>query len=354
MKKILSVILALTLVCALAVTAAAAGVELSTDKAEYNVGDTVTVTIALGEAIPEDPIATAIGGELTFDPAVLTFVSAAKDTNYSFLTVTNSVNKTTKEDNGLVKISWFDLASGTNGATPMPAGTVVVLTFTADDTLKSIESALSLTLTIKTGTNEVVLDATDAVSITVNHAHTWDDGVVTKEPTCTETGVKTYTCSACGETKTEEIAAKGHSWDNGVVTKEPTCTEKGEKTYTCSVCGETKTEEIAAKGHSWDNGVVTKEPTCTEKGEMTYTCACGETKTEEIDALGHSYKDGVCERCGEKDPDYVAPTTEPTTTPTEGEKDDVPETGDNAGVIIALAVVSALSVAAYGLKRKEN
>ncbi len=124
--------------------------------------------------------------------------------------------------------------------------------------------------------------------------HTSDAGKVTKEPTCTEKGVKTYTCTVCGEVlKTEEIPALGHTWDAGKVTTEPTCTGKGVKTYTCTVCGETKTEEIPALGHTWDAGKVTTEPTCTEKGVKTHTCTvCGETKTEEIPALGHTWDAG--------------------------------------------------------------
>ena len=46
------------------------------------------------------------------------------------------------------------------------------------------------------------------------HVHTWDEGVVTTEPTCTEKGVKTYTCTVCKETKTEELAALGHIDEN--------------------------------------------------------------------------------------------------------------------------------------------
>lgn len=61
--------------------------------------------------------------------------------------------------------------------------------------------------------------ASDSTTISVEHSY--DDGVVTKEATCTEAGVKTYTCSKCGDTKTEEIAATGHTWD-GIV---------------CTVCG---------------------------------------------------------------------------------------------------------------------
>ena len=72
------------------------------------------------------------------------------------------------------------------------------------------------------------------------HTHTWNAGVVTKEPACTEAGVKTYTCTTCGATKTEEIPATGHTWNDGEVTTAATCTEAGVKTYTCTVCNATK------------------------------------------------------------------------------------------------------------------
>ena len=207
--------------------------------------------------------------------------------------------------------------------------------------------------------------------------HAWDAGKVTKEPTATEAGTKTYTCSNCSGTKTEVIPALGggdckhtgetevknaseatcaaegytgdtyckecgvqiatgntipkkdHTWDAGVVTKEPTTTETGVKTYTCTQCQASKTEVIPKKidticthegttviqnkveatceaegytgntyctkcntvvavgttvpatGHIWDNGKVTKQPTTTETGIKTFTCTqCGVKKTE--------------------------------------------------------------------------
>ena len=95
-----------------------------------------------------------------------------------------------------------------------------------------------------------------------------------------------------------------HSFDEGKVTTEPTCTEPGVKTYTCE-CGETKTEEIPALGHDFDEGKVTTEPTCTEKGVKTFTCKRGDaTKTEEIPELGHKFAHGRCERCDAIDPDF--------------------------------------------------
>ena len=123
-------------------------------------------------------------------------------------------------------------------------------------------------------------------------SHKWDAGVVTKEPTYTSTGTKKYTCTNCGETKTETIAklvCTNHAWDAGVVTKKPTYTSTGEKKYTCTNCGTTKTETIAklvCTSHVWDGGVVTKKPTYSSAGTKEYTCVnCGTTKTSSIAML---------------------------------------------------------------------
>jgi DNA-directed RNA polymerase subunit RPC12/RpoP len=131
--------------------------------------------------------------------------------------------------------------------------------------------------------------------------HAWDEGVVTTEPTCTETGVKTFTCTRCGETRTETIEALGHNLTK-TEGKAATCAETGNIAYwTCERCGKLFSDAegtteitlsdtvIDALGHAWDEGVVTTEPTCTETGVQTFTCTrCGETRTETIEALGHN------------------------------------------------------------------
>ena len=171
--------------------------------------------------------------------------------------------------------------------------------------------------------------------------HKWNEGKVTKEPTCTEEGVKTFECTVCGKTKTEKVEALGHDWDNDfTVDKEATCEETGLKSIHCKRCdikkdetvipakghvaGEKKIEnakeavceaggsydevvyctvcnkEISrktikteAKGHKWDSGKITKEPTYTEQGTRTYTCTvCGKTKTETVDVLKEEYNVG--------------------------------------------------------------
>jgi len=116
--------------------------------------------------------------------------------------------------------------------------------------------------------------------------HTWDAGKVTTAAGCESTGVKTYTCTVCGDTKTEDIAATGHNYSS-VVTA-PTCTAQGYTTYTCS-CGDSyKDSYVDATGHSY-NSVVTA-PTCTAQGYTTHTCSkCGDTYTDTpVAATGHT------------------------------------------------------------------
>ena len=179
---------------------------------------------------------------------------------------------------------------------------------------------------ISEGTAVIIVKTVDGsktatCTVTVSKAdHEWDDGVVTKEPTCTENGIRTYSCKTCDETKTEEIPATGHSTviDEAVAA---TCTEDGltegshcsvcntvivpqqvipaehhfgewqqdeediNKLYrVCDACGEKEYSD-----HRWDEGTVTLEASCTSDGIMTYICEdCGETKTETIKATGHT------------------------------------------------------------------
>ncbi|WP_195465965.1 Ig-like domain-containing protein [Anaerostipes hadrus] len=164
--------------------------------------------------------------------------------------------------------------------------------------------------------------------------HTWDDGEITKEPTQTATGIKTYTCKTCHKTRTETIPMlKGHHWDDGTITKEPTCTEPGEKIHHCTDedCNESYTETIKATGHqhtrlinqkeasceeegnsgdtfcedckqvikagnvinptghNWNNGTVKKAATCESEGIEVYICkTCKKTKEETIVPTGHT------------------------------------------------------------------
>lgn len=122
---------------------------------------------------------------------------------------------------------------------------------------------------------------------------------VVTDPTCTEQGYTTYTCTSCNDSYTGNyVDATGHTQvkDNRVT---PTCTKPGlTEGLHCSVCGTiiVAQQEVSALGHRWNTGVVTTPATCTTTGEKTYTCSvCNDTKTEtiDIDESAHDYQQQV-------------------------------------------------------------
>ena len=192
-------------------------------------------------------------------------------------------------------------------ATITGSGTVKKVESDKDITVRTKETDVKnigdekITVTDKSGKDTTVGTTGSGSSTTVNkgttssgggsytppaqHTHTWNAGVVTKEPACTEAGVKTYTCTTCGATKTEEIPATGHTWNDGEVTTAATCTEAGVKTYTCTVCNATKPEAIEALGHDWNETTVVYAANG-NNGTKTYACrreGCTATNTENID-----------------------------------------------------------------------
>ena len=123
------------------------------------------------------------------------------------------------------------------------------------------------------------------------HTEVIDEAVAA---TCTTPGkTEGKHCSVCNEVLVaqKEIPAKGHSWDEGVITTSPTCSDAGVKTYTCTVCSETKTEVLNATGHT-PVDVAEQPATCTEAGHTAgVKCSvCGATISgiEEIPATGHT------------------------------------------------------------------
>ncbi len=158
-----------------------------------------------------------------------------------------------------------------------------------------------------------------------NHVHTTVKN--RKEATCTQTGYAgdTY-CTDCDKLLStgKELAALGHDY-KATVTKQPTTTEEGVRTYTCTRCNSSYTESIAKlpeEQHTHNyTGSITKEATCTEAGVRTYTCSCGDSYTENMPATGHSYvskvtkaatttEEGImtytCSKCGHS---YTQPIT---------------------------------------------
>ena len=112
-------------------------------------------------------------------------------------------------------------------------------------------------------------------------AHVWNEGVVTTPATETTEGVKTYTCTVCGNTKTATIGMLDHvhtfdterwEYDTANHWHPATCAHTDEK------------KDIAA--HTFDDGVVTKPEGYGVVGEKKFTCTvCGYSYTQDIAAL---------------------------------------------------------------------
>lgn len=140
------------------------------------------------------------------------------------------------------------------------------------------------------------------------HEHSYVTTVIA--PTCTDDGYTLHTCS-CGDTfKSDTVAKLGHSFGAWVVTKEPTETETGLKTRTCSKCNETETQEIAVKVtehvHTYGNWQVAKNPTDKAEGLLVKNCTDGDNSiTATIPALnttdytkGSNSVDSTCKTAG--------------------------------------------------------
>lgn len=143
--------------------------------------------------------------------------------------------------------------------------------------------------------------------------HSWDEGTEVTGSTCTGEGLIEYRCVRCGYHRLEGDAAAGHvpgeaatcttpqlctkcgavivnalGHDYQKEVTEPTCTEMGYTTYTCSRCGDTyKGDYTDAAGHKPGDWIIDQEPTIDSEGSKHKECeVCGETlETEEIEKI---------------------------------------------------------------------
>lgn len=112
--------------------------------------------------------------------------------------------------------------------------------------------------------------------------HVWNDGEITTAATCTQDGVKTFTCTLCGETRTEVVGSSGHVASETFVNTDP----EGHY-HVCSVCGE-KTDDVQA--HAFEDGEVIKKPSATEEGLQKTVCSvCGYESTKVLSPETHTH-----------------------------------------------------------------
>ena len=143
--------------------------------------------------------------------------------------------------------------------------------------------------------------------------HAWDSGRVTKPATCTEKGIKTYTCTRhSSHTKNEDIPALNHSFagQEYVSDNNATCGQDGTKTIRCVRYGrggctekDTVVDTGSMLGHSFDEEAYVSDnnATCEQDGTKTAKCVrygtggCTETNTvtDTDSKLGHLFEDYI-------------------------------------------------------------
>ena len=263
----------------------------------------------------------SIGGfEIGSDNCIIAFSQDISKTNRNrnvYLTVTDTSFYRTKKvplthytDNDnitcgtpeLVKISenlflvmWEETNKSTNevvtkGMTVDAKGQIVSSAKTLTARLSDCQPILCSDNLVKwyvTDNNGTTLYSLNPYYIESLHKHKYTSKV-TKEPTCKETGIRTYTCE-CGDIYTESIATIDHKYQYKLV-KQSTCKEEGLGKYTCTVCGDNYTETLPKIGHDYEQKVV--KPTCTEQGYTLNVCKnCGDTyKSNFVDKIDHNYK----------------------------------------------------------------
>ena len=206
------------------------------DAAAINLGDEFDVYVTLEDYANIKSLALVIG----YDSTVLEQTTEADEA----LLVTEGVLMSDYDGVSAVYASSSTLDAGI----AVTDGKVLKLSF------KAIATGTA-TITCEVTEEKVsgAKDTYDAVSFEagIGCLHEEYTSEVTKEASCVEPGVITYTC-ACGHTYTEETDLAEHTWGEATVTVEPTCTAEGSKAAKCEVCG-TSDEAIVipALGHTW-------------------------------------------------------------------------------------------------------
>ena len=193
------------------------------------------------------------------DDSLKPFVSDSDKTLYTVVfTPADSVNYNTAEIEITVNVSKaampnlllsVDNTHKTVGSIALPGDWV----WLAADTATAIKAGGSVVATaVYAGDDKGNYDSTE-LKVTIYRAPCSDGKTVKytlkgeKAPTCTKAGTGHTECSVCGDVMSTGVCVKelGHKWNSGRVTKKPTYTAAGVRTYTCTVCKAAKTASIA-------------------------------------------------------------------------------------------------------------
>ena len=222
MKKVLSILFAMTILCMCLIPSNAATPKISVKTvSSASVGDTITVSVN----ISANSGLAGVEFTIKFNTSEFQLVSDSVSESKLFFA-------TSKIKSGEIKYAGTSVDAISEGGS--------LLTFK----MNVLKTGGKISLVVNDAINEndvFVSVGTSGAIVKCSHANMkWD---VVKKATCTETGNKKGVCS-CGYASTETITKTEHSYGKWVVEKEATKTEKGLKVAKCSVCGDEKEQAI--------------------------------------------------------------------------------------------------------------
>ena len=258
MKRIIPIAICLILIIALTIPAFAEGTTQFTITPSQSTaarGEEITFTVS----VSGENSCTSLGLVLSYDTNVFEIVDGS-------CSVEGAIQAIFDKTKGIAVLF--------SGET-VPSGQIATFTLKVKAEAAFATTAVSGTPAVKKG-SETLPSAVTAANVTITCKHDYDNDCDTE-------------CSICGQTR-----EANHSWDNGNVTTDPGCTDAGEKTFTCTVCGATKQDPVAATGHAYDNACDTE---CNN--------GCGTTREPDHDYSTKWSSDGEnhwhqCSVCGDK------------------------------------------------------
>ena len=302
MRKYITVILCLVLLCAVALPVSAAHMSISTSDSSVSRGESFTLTVSLSN---DQPVSNG-GVYLSYDTSVFEMVGGeclAGDWG----------GVTPSERDGLFVYSSDTVVSGNIFTFKMKVKSGAAFgsyTISGTPSLNSTQCSLSGT-TVTVACDHSFGGATrvddskhqrtcSSCGEKTSEAHNWNSGTVTKEPTCKETGSKNVKCTDCGATKTVTVPTSDYhpygAWEQ---------VDDSSHSRVCTVCGGKNWAD-----HSWNSGEILEAPTCQQGGSARYTCTdCGAVVTGQLDVTDHYYESKTlndslhsltCTFCGHK------------------------------------------------------
>jgi len=290
MKKYSMILLCLALLAVVfgsiaqpAGAAGAAHMRISSSAEALYRGDSFTLTVSLSN---EEPVSNG-GVILSYDSSAFEFIGGSCNVSNAALAEVSAANGGgvfVLQSDAVVSGTIFTIRMRVKDSAPFGSYSIsgtpsLSIACSLSGTSVTVACRHSYSAPVRTDDSRhesICADCSDKLT----EAHTWDEGTVTKAPTCKETGSQTLTCTGCGASKEEALpVTNDHTYGSWRQHNESS------HSHSCTLCGKTDTA-----AHRWNTGVLLQAATCQTPGSIKQTCMdCGGERVQAVPAAPHTY-----------------------------------------------------------------